>query len=184
MSGREEKDGEEEMSVDRWTIPEELVHPFFFSEGEEIVVDSLYEKQLNCHSPFVHEAVYFSGKDTVRPWETPDKSISTLLQEWLLVKEQLQTHFENRNKKDTFIFMRKGISFFIEFLFWTNERPVILHPQIEYGSLQIKPVNIKERFEFIMDRPNLFHSYMQLCELFLEQEKSYKKAIAMKKMRK
>ncbi|MGG0716731.1 YpoC family protein [Robertmurraya massiliosenegalensis] len=172
------------MNENRWTIPEELVHPFFFPEGKEIGVEPQYENQLNCQTPFIHDAAYFMGKDTVRPWETPEDSISTLLYEWLLVKEQLQTYFEKRNKDEALIFMRRGISYFIEFLHWTNGRPVILHPQIEYESLQIKPVNIKERFEFIMKRPNLFHSYMQLCELFLEQEKSFTKAIAMKKMKK
>ena len=47
--------------------------------------------------------------------------------------------------------------------------------------LEMKPVNLEERLGFIISRPTLFHSYRQLTELMVEQEKLYAKKNIVKK---
>lgn len=115
------------------------------------------------------------------PRENCEKSIRELLLEWPLLKEEIRQAFTNRDKTSAVPLMRAGIDLFIEFLHCSNEQPTKVYPEINYEQLLIQPVNMKERLEFIISRPSLHHSYMQLCELMTELEKSYKKALAIKK---
>ena len=41
--------------------------------------------------------------------------------------------------------------------------------------LKIKPINIRERLDYIIQNPNKFHSFIQLSELFVEMEKLFRK---------
>lgn len=164
------------------TVPEELKHSFFFPEDKMTISSPMQGSDF--HIPFMYEAAHFLGEEGLRPWDDPQHSIASLLQEWLNVKAELQADFAMRNTKAALNSMRKGSGLFVEFLHWTNNKPSILNPEIAYNDLHIKPVNIEERLQFIIERPNLFHSYMQLCELFVEQEKGYKKMMAMKNMKK
>ncbi|WP_449620248.1 YpoC family protein [Robertmurraya sp. Marseille-Q9965] len=120
---------------------------------------------------------------TIKPWESPEESVTVLLEQWGLLNEELHNLFEKRAQKEAKPVMEKGISLFIEFLHWSNGRPEIT-TEIDYTGLKIKPVNIGERLNFIIARPTLFQSYMQLAELFVEQEKGFKKALAIKKLKK
>lgn len=111
------------------------------------------------------------------------KEIEALLIDWPKVKEEIRYSFEKRDKKAAVPLMEKGISLFIKFLYWSNGLGESPAKEIRYEGLQIKPVNCEERLQFIMTRPNLHHSYMQLCELMSEQEKGYRKALAIKKLK-
>lgn len=171
------------MSKKTVKVPKELTHPFFFPD-DMITWDMENETKLNLEVPFIYEVAYFSGHESQKPWnDDPEGNISALLKEWLKVKEIIRIPFDKRDKKATIPLMRKGIGLFLEFLHWSNGQPTKLHPEIEYHLFEIKPVNIKERLEFITARPNLHHSYMQLVELMSELEKGYKKSIVMKKGR-
>jgi hypothetical protein len=182
MQGRKKKDGEEEMTERTVTLPIELSHPFFFLE-DNITWIPQHENSLNVETPFIYEAAFFSGINMLKPWDCLDKSIPALLKEWAAVKEDIRLLFEQRNNKATLIPMKKGISLLVEFLHWSNGQPSKLSPTINYDNLKIKPVNIQERLEFIIARPTLFHSFMQVGELIVELEKSYNKAVAIRKMR-
>jgi len=48
----------------------------------------------------------------------------------------------------------------------------------------VKPVNVQERLNFIETKPRLYHSYVQLAELFSEQEKLFAKNKALNKYNK
>lgn len=115
--------------------------------------------------------------------ENYKESIDELLLEWPKMKEEIRHSFEKRDKKSAAPLMEKGIHLFIRFLHWSNQLLAKPKSDIDYEQLQIKPVNCRERLEFIMARPNLHHSYMQLCELMSEQEKGYQKALAIKKIK-
>ncbi|TKC19683.1 YpoC family protein [Robertmurraya kyonggiensis] len=122
--------------------------------------------------------------ESIKPWETPEESIAALLEQWTSLNQELHVLFERRAQKEAKPVMEKGINLFIEFLHWSNERPVEATTKIDFAGLKTKPVNIGERLNFIIARPTLFQSYMQLAELFIEQEKGFKKALAIKKLKK
>lgn len=122
--------------------------------------------------------------ERIKPWATPEESVGALLEQWAILNKELHVLFEKRAQKEAKPVMEKGISLFIEFLHWSNEKPAEETTEIDYTGLKTKPVNIGERLNFIISRPTLFQSYMQLAELFVEQEKGFKKAIAIKKLKK
>lgn len=171
------------MSKKRITIPEPLRHPVFFAD-DDVLWNSQDERTLSVEVPFIYEAAYYSGLESLKPWESGEEAISAILAEWTRVKEEIETQFAKRDREAAVPFMRKGLGLFLQFLHWANGKPTRIKPEIEYEQLEIKPVNLKERLEFILARPNLYHSSKQLMELMDELEKGYKKAIAIKKINK
>jgi hypothetical protein len=109
------------------------------------------------------------------------KDISNLLKEWENSKDRLEAIFRERDYKNAKVLMEKGINLFIQFLSWSNELPVLLEEPINFNQFEYKPVNVEERLGFIMSRPNLYHSYRQLTELMVEQEKLFVKRSILKK---
>lgn len=156
-------------------VPEELDTPLFFPNGE-ISWELEDEKTLNTSRPFIYDVAYFAGVNSLTPWKNRDLSIPFLLQEWEMLKDPLKSHFSKRNKGEASSLMRLGTALFLEFFYWSNGQPVKLFPKIFYEDLPVKPVNIKERLDFIIARQNTYHSFMQLAELFKEMEKIYAKS--------
>ncbi|MCM3586537.1 hypothetical protein M3182_12410 [Mesobacillus maritimus] len=161
-------------------VPNELIHPYFFPilkiEWEE-------EQSLNQQYPFHHEIAYYSEIPYIRPWETPEKSILILLTEWKSVKVELEQSISRGEKGKILTLMKRAIILLFEFLFWTNKTPV-LFPMGTIHELKIKPMNCQERIEFILSKPSLYHAFVQLSELFNEQEKHFMKAqVLAKKIR-
>ncbi|MGG3469615.1 YpoC family protein [Neobacillus pocheonensis] len=109
-----------------------------------------------------------------------DKQVANIVEEWSKVREKLDELFRCRDMKNTKEWMEKGIDLFIQFLLKTNAKSYFQGP-IPYDQLEVKPVNIEERLAFIMNRPNLYHSYRQLIELMIEQEKQFVKWNVIKK---
>jgi hypothetical protein len=110
-----------------------------------------------------------------------EEAISLLLADWNHVNAELEILYRNRDQKNTIHGMKKGIGLFIQFLFWVNEKAINLKDFEPLESLDIKPVNLDERLGFIIRRPSLYHSYRQLSELMIEQEKLYAKKNIVKK---
>ncbi|MFD2445822.1 YpoC family protein [Bacillus sp. CGMCC 1.16607] len=112
-----------------------------------------------------------------------ENHILLLLDQWSELKLKLIQLFENRDRKNTLGPMQEGIDLFLNFLSWSND---IVRDDLSmnYSALHWKPVNVNERLEFIKQRPNLYHSFIQLVELMSEQEKQYRKKIAIKKVTK
>jgi hypothetical protein len=115
------------------------------------------------------------------PTENSSDSISLLLTEWNTIKAELEILYRNRDQKNTLHGMKKGIGLFLRFLYWSNDSHVKVKELKPLDSLEIIPVNLDERLGFIINRPNLFHSYRQLSELMMEQEKLYAKTNIVKK---
>ncbi|ETI66633.1 YpoC family protein [Neobacillus vireti] len=110
-----------------------------------------------------------------------EREVSELLAEWSSQKEQLKTIFHERNPENSRELMEHGIQLFVRFLFLSNSLHLSFDGRIFFSQLEIKPVNIEERLAFIKSRPSLYHSFRQLSELMVEQEKLFVKHRAMKK---
>lgn len=110
-----------------------------------------------------------------------EQSIPVLLVEWQNIKEELDILFAKRENALVKPLMDKGISLFLQFIQLANGVPVDLLNGIETNQIAIKPVNLSDRLEFIIKKPTLYHSYIQLSELIVEMTKHYEKAIALKK---
>lgn len=136
---------------------------------------------INTSIPFLYEAAYFSGIQALKPWEIQELSIPMLLCEWQKIREEIERFFANREADQALPLMKKGIALFFEFIYWANGLPVILNNRVEVSQFTIKPVNLSDRLEFIIQRPSLFHSFIQLTELITETNKHYEKALALKK---
>lgn len=160
-------------------VPDELNHPFFFPEQEIQWVDKDTSK-LYVQEPFIHELAYYLKRETIRPWESNEESVKELLEQWYKLRERLEQVFSKREKDQALGLMKVGVGFFIEFLYWGNGFPSVLAPSISYHDLLIKPVNMEERLQFILTRPTLYHSFIQLSELMTEQQKLFYKNLAMK----
>lgn len=110
-----------------------------------------------------------------------DKLISDLLIRWNDLKKELTEQFEKRDRKQTLVPMQEGIVLFQKFLLYSNEFEGEFE-EISNTELKLTPVNLIERFTFIKNRPDFYHSFKQLVELFNEQEKQYKKNLAIIKV--
>lgn len=110
--------------------------------------------------------------------------IPVLLQEWEQLQAEIRELFHQRQNQATYEPMKQGISLLIEFIFWTNGVPVQGVEAESINKLKIKPVNFYERIQFLMKRPNIYPSFMQLIELFEEHEKQYSKVQAIDMARK
>jgi hypothetical protein len=113
--------------------------------------------------------------------DNKEVEISKILLEWENSKVQLDALFHKRDNKNAKALMEKGIKLFIQFLARSNDLPETLDKSINYKQFEFKPVNVDERLSFIISRPALYHSYRQLSELMMEQEKLYVKRNILKK---
>lgn len=162
-------------------LPQELRHPFFFPENENIIADPEVLITINSAIPFLYEAAYFSGIQALKPWEIQEQSIPNLLCEWQNIRKRLEGIFAKREAAQAIPLMKKGIALFLQFIYWANGLPVILNNRVESSQFPIKPVNLSDRLNFLIQRPSLFHSFIQLNELMTETNKHYEKALALKK---
>ncbi|HAQ06841.1 MAG TPA: hypothetical protein DCR24_04665 [Bacillus bacterium] len=113
--------------------------------------------------------------------ELPAKQVELLtqklLQNWNQSRIELEGLFKNRDSEQALNVMTHAIELFKEFLYLSNGHRS--NGEINIEDFSIKPVNVKERLNFIISRPRLFHSFVQLSELFFEQEKQYAKYVAL-----
>jgi hypothetical protein len=154
-------------------IPLEIYHPFFFSEKEICI--GLSEQSLGIGKNFYHELLYYNRIETERPWSSPARFLPLIQNEWGKVKPDIEDMHHQRKKAGINEAMIKGIGLFLQYLYWSNGKPVNIKDLPVFANIRIKPVNLEERVGFIVARPGLYQSYVQLCELMIEQEKHFAK---------
>ncbi|MBY0096581.1 YpoC family protein [Mesobacillus maritimus] len=159
-------------------VPSELDHSFFFPKDIVEIEDKLPVEFISS-DPFIYEIGFYHGLNMIRPWESPEKVIPFLLEEWKKHKKQLESIFSARDASSALGPMKHAIAIFVEMLFWTNGQPVHF-PLHNIQQLNIKPVNVQERIEFIISRPKLYHSFAQLSELYIEQQKHFTRELLLK----
>lgn len=154
---------------------QQILFPIHYSELsglQEVSWQEEYNHQYQFGIPFLYEAAESIGLVVWKPWEHADISIPAILKEWEKIKIELNYKFSNRDNQAASPLMKMGISFFYEMLFWCNRNPVTLEDHHSF-DLQIKPVNVDERLNFILTHVNNYHSFVQLSELFIEMMKQF-----------
>ncbi|CAM3887095.1 YpoC family protein [Mesobacillus zeae] len=154
-------------------VPEELLTPFFFPD-ESMEWKEEYSSGYFPEITFIHEAAHYAGLNSMKPWEHREDAIPSLLAAWGDTISSLRNHFKERKPHETKMGMKQATGLFLQYLFWTNGNPVCF-PLAKIEKLPGKPVNVHERLSFILSRPTLYHSFIQLEELMKEQEKQYAK---------
>lgn len=160
-------------------VPIELTSTLFFKENTVAINQNEWKewKELSSFTAFPYDFVYYHGIEGYHPWNESEKHVSHLLSEWKKIDVQCQKLFSERKTKQALDPMKEGIALFFTFLFWIHNQPVQLKEWEEkVKQLPVQPVNLVERLTFIIQRPALYHSYIQLSELFREQEKHYVKS--------
>lgn len=161
------------------TVPVELANPFFFTNKFNFI--SYPVPSFNLKDFFLYEVHFYHGIPSYRPWDHPEETVPLILEEWGSLKGIIEASHKKRAQEETLPSMRKGIGLFLQLLFWCNRKPSVLTNPIPIADLSYRPVNAVERLNFIMSRPSLFHSFIQLGELMAEQEKQYALSIIKKK---
>jgi hypothetical protein len=161
-------------------VPNEFAHPLFFREGEVL------EAKEELAFPQMMKTVPFYYDITARkplPWDHIEQSIPAVLQLWNEEKATLEHCFARRDRRAARQPMIRGLSYLLSCLFWLNGKRVsnVRHWQEEIHTLSVIPVNCLERLQFIFDRCDVYHSFIQLCELFEETAKLAYKQIAINK---
>jgi hypothetical protein len=115
-------------------------------------------------------------------FEEIELKVGNILRQWQQYKLELEEYLKNRDSEKASPLMEKAIGLFREFLYSSNG----LHCSDLYNidDCILKPINVQERLKFIITRPSLYHSYVQLAELFAEQEKQYARKMALNKVKK
>ena len=175
------------MSTDvQLIVPSELRFALFFSE-ESVRINQnevkVWNEASSC-TTFPYDFVYFHGIEAYHPWEYAEKHVPFLLNEWKKIDVECQNLFSERKTKQALEPMKEGIALFFTLIFWIHSQPVQLKDwEHIVNQLAIKPVNLVERLSFIVQRPALYHSFIQLSELFRELEKHYVKSMIKKSPR-
>lgn len=98
--------------------------------------------------------------------------------QWKEARMELDKCFKNREASKAKPIMEESIKLFYDYLLLSNGTK-----RFEMEKYDLEPVNYLERLDFIRARPGLYHSYVQLSELFSEQDKLVAKKIALNKLK-
>lgn len=170
-------------SIVQLPVPPELKFALFFSEQSvNMDINEMKEwKKPNTYTVFPYDFAYYQGMEAYQPWKYAEKHTAYLLSEWKEIESKCQNLFSERKTKLTLEPMKEGIALFFTFIYWIHNRPVELSEWKQtVNELSIKPVNLIERLAFIVQRPGIYHSFVQLSELFRELEKHYVKSMIKK----
>ncbi|MGM0522778.1 MAG: YpoC family protein [Bacillota bacterium] len=87
-------------------------------------------------------------------------------------KPDIQQLFDGREFKEAIKPMTEAVHAFKVLLYELNQTNDLTK---DMDSLSIKPINIKERFEYVEGNLKQYHAYLQLITLYEEVEKLYAK---------
>ncbi|MEH7380751.1 YpoC family protein [Bacillus sp. JJ1533] len=99
-----------------------------------------------------------------------EKLISAITEKWGARQEYLTDLFRNREKAAIVEPMGEAIDDFLAFLYFLNGKGTPDKKTLQQGliGLKYKPINLEERLLFILKKPNQYHSFVQLNELYHE----------------
>ena len=159
-------------------VPAEFVHPLFYRKGDVIGVEEELSIDDVASFPFIFD-MYQHNKISlnIEPWNHRDDSVKKIVNLWKIKQPAISSIHKERNKEKVMIETPSAIALYISFLFWINGKPVsnLTNLLSEMDNLTWKPVNVIERLSFILNKPYLYHSFVQLNELFMETEKLFVK---------
>ena len=79
------------------------------SQVEKIEWHDQYSESFHANVPFLYETAFYHGMDVLKPWEIPDQTIPSVINEWEKIKKELTIKFSNRDHAVGEL-MRKGIA--------------------------------------------------------------------------
>lgn len=166
-------------------IPGAFLFPPFDKECEGFITfnETTQLVEVLQDEPFYYDILYnLNQASSFKPWETPTFVLQEIFEVQRSLIDQIKEGFRSRKpNKDLLI---KLLSLFIICLFWLNKQPVksLDIKGMEIDKLLRKPVNCEERLIFILKKPTQYHAFIQLEQLFIELEKIYVKALALKQL--
>ncbi|WP_270343484.1 YpoC family protein [Bacillus mobilis] len=161
-------------------IPKEFRCLPFFKESMDSIA---YHTEQSFEEIIQNTYFIYDMERQDEPWKEIENSIPVLLNVWKSKHEDIATLFRNRNKQEAQGPMILFAAHLLSTVYWLNEQPVHSLNEMEaYTSkLEVQPVNFMERYSFIIRKPNNYHSYIQLAQLYIEIEKLYVKNMITKK---
>ncbi|AJD91269.1 hypothetical protein JMA_19520 [Jeotgalibacillus malaysiensis] len=160
----------------KYALPDQYKHPLFYpSDCIEVNI-----QDPKGFSPY-YAADLYAFHEGEKPWENLDARISAIQNEWQQLSEKVRPLFEGHPEK-TYDDMIMGISLFFTLLYWTNEKHVsVVTWEKDLSGLEVSIMNAHERISFVMKRPAVYFSYIQLDEMFRELAKTSAKFAAIRK---
>lgn len=99
-------------------------------------------------------------------------TFDSLLDEWHNSVDELKTLYEKRENDQAFELMSKGIQCYVYALYLANDENIhkldIFNWKKKIEHFLVRPVNITERLEFIIEHPTKYDSFIQLKQLYKE----------------
>lgn len=162
------------------TVPDEIQRYFLLQNMLEVEVNSFEnDKEILLKTPFLYDLLALQNeKPPIKPWEQWESSIPYLLDKWKGLCRDITVSFQNRKGKADKNQMLFSIGLYLLIIHWLNNSPLKANLQ-SFSSFLYKPINIEDRISFILKKPEQYHSFIQLQELFLETEKLFYKRKAM-----
>ena len=146
-------------------------------QNNELHHPLLDKYRLNTKDFFPDEYEYYLSerkKIIIYPWDNEEQSLKQLVNSWEELKVEIENGFHERKRDVIQTKMVEACILYVKLLFWSNKKPVsLINLNDKLKHLIIKPINIVERLTFILENPFLFPSFLQLSELFIEQQKAY-----------
>ncbi len=153
------------------SISAHLNHSLLFHDGDWIQELKGRETRL----PFFYEVMAEWKRLSETPWETPALFLDSYFKEWKVSEIKLTELFSQRKKSSARTEMIAQIGYFLEAMFWMNGIPASPGTWKEkFDSLDVKPINGKERIAFVIDHPDHYIALIQLGELIDEIHKKWK----------
>ncbi|MFC4322692.1 YpoC family protein [Litchfieldia salsa] len=169
----------------KFKIPSDFFHPLFFScDANHLLKIEPDIKETLKSSPFIFDIAFISSHtDVLKPWEEQSTFFPLLMELWNDEKKELNALFKIRDRKKVKARMIKALGYYVQFLNWSNGQAVreLKNWQTSISNLNNKPINAVERLEFIIVKPDQYHSFIQLSQLFEESVKQYYKKLALRK---
>ncbi|WP_062198212.1 YpoC family protein [Massilibacterium senegalense] len=108
--------------------------------------------------------------DGIAPWENPNAYLPTVFLSAQQKLQQAKECFQQRKKTEASKPLLFSLALFLDALFWMNHRRFVSLDDLSViiSSFQWKPINVVERVNFILQKPTLFHSSIQLEQLLDE----------------
>ncbi|WP_110112358.1 YpoC family protein [Bacillus sp. CGMCC 1.16541] len=161
-------------------VPPQFYHPLFFSKAsvmERCEKKVFKEVMLSSFFP------YDLRLQPEEPWKQPQDFVPYVFELWNELETKIALLHKKRQAHATQMSMKYGVANFISALFWMNGVKVsrLTHLDEDVKELTYKPINIGERIAFIMTKPHLYHSFIQLSELYQELQKLYAKLVIIHK---
>jgi hypothetical protein len=184
MQGRKKTyEGEERVMIEL-KIPISFQQPPFFVGSETVAYDeNVSFQQAVKASYFLYELAALEELETYKPWNDKEHAISILINSWKEEKDHISSLFRERKRKDAKEPMVRFSAHFLSLLYWMNSKVItsLIDIEKQLAVLDVKPVNVSERLEFILAQPDHYHSFIQLAQLYEEGEKLFVKSMLMQK---